>query len=109
MEKLKKQIAGLGIAGALVGGAIGIEDTYHKDIYLKATNKMYSGMEYRQERKNIGERASIDKLNDYTDLQLYVEILNREKNKCDGKMYLVNNKQDIRSMVKKYDEDGCPK
>lgn len=108
MDKFKKTIGGLGIAAVLAGGAVGIEDTYNKDIHLKSTNKMYSGMEYRQERKAVGNRGSQDKLISYQDLQLYIEILNIEKDKCNGKLYTIKNNQDIRNQVKKFDENGCP-
>ena len=107
MDKLKKTMAGIG-AIAVVAGSIVAEDVYHKDIYLKANDKMYSGMEYRQERKAIGSRASADNL-DFDGLQLYIEILNREKDRCDNKMYPINSKQDIRDQVKKFDKNGCPR
>ena len=89
-----------------VGGVVA-EDRYNKDIYLDTTGKAYSGSEYRQKRKAIGKKASENNL-DYSSLKLYVEILNKEKDKCNGKLYIIKNNQDIRNQVKKFDESGCP-
>lgn len=104
MNKTKKAIAGTLIAASMAGG-VAIEDIYHKDI--KIAKKMYSGKEYRQLKKDIGNKGSKNEL-DWNGLQIYVDVLNIEKDKCGGKIYPVNNKQDIRNQVKKFDELGCP-
>lgn len=108
MDKLKKTMGTLAAIAVIAGSAVGVDDTFTKKIHLKSTNKMYSNFEYRQERKNIGDKASADNL-DYNGLRLFVEILNIEKDKCDGKMYPVNNKQSIRDQVKNFDKYKCPK
>ena len=104
MKKINKLIAGI-LATAIASGGLVIEDTYNKDISLM--DKMYSGAEYRVIREEIGNRGSADNL-DWEGLQLYVEILNREKDKCGGKIYPIENKQDIRNLLKRFDSEGCP-
>jgi putative cell wall-binding protein len=90
MDKVKKIIAGTIIAGSMVGGVV-LEDVYYKDI--KVAKKMYSGSEYRQLRKEIGEKASKNNsqnIMDYSEFQLYVEVLNIEKDKCGDRRTITN-------------------
>ena len=104
--KTKDKIKAGILATALLGSGAVIDDTVIKRVQLESQDPM-TKYEYRQLRENIGNKGSADDL-DWNGLQLYVEVLNKEKDKCNGDMYLVNNKQDIRDLVKKFDEKGCP-
>ena len=107
MNKSKKTVIGLIIASALASGGIVIEDTYNKDIDLMG--KMYSGAEYRAVRKGVADKASKNAFNEYEEIQLYVELLAKEKDKCGARIYEFSSKQDLRKMLKRFDEEGCPK
>ena len=106
VDKIKKILAKAGIAAIASVGLLGGEYCINPDIEL-VSNK-YTGYEYDQIRKEIGELGSKDNLT-YEQLKVYVEVLNKEKDKCGGKIYPINNKQDIRDQVKKFDKGGCPK
>lgn len=106
MNKSKKTVIGLIIASAIASGGIVIEDTYNKDI--KLAGQMYSGAEYRAVRKGVADKASRNAFNEYEEIQLYVELLTKEKDKCGGRMYEFNSKEDLRGMLKRFDEEGCP-
>lgn len=130
MDKIKKTMGTLAAIAVLAGGAVGVDDTFTKKIHLKATDKMYSNFEYRQERKSIGDKGAIaGNIDDWNETQLYVEILNveidncrskeciecREENKdnceneCRIKLHPMENNQNIFHQVKKFDKSGCPK
>lgn len=106
VEKLKKFIAGVGLVVIASAGALTGDYYLTEDIDLMG--EKFTKNEYNQIKKEIGKKGSEDNL-DYNGLQLYVAVLNIEKEKCGGKMYPIINKQDIRDLVKKFDNQGCPK
>lgn len=44
----------------------------------------------------------------YYQIQQYADVLKIEQDKCGGRLYPINNNQDIRDQVKKFDDGGCP-
>jgi len=101
----KKTIAGTGIAILLATAGMTGEFYVNKD--EKLLDKDYTTYEYHQIREQIGEKGSQDNLN-YKELELFVAVLNKEKEKCGGKLHKVNSNEDIRNLVKNFDKNGCP-
>ena len=104
--KTTNKIISLIIAAAIAGGGLVAEDQFNKDIQL--AGEVYSASEYRVIRTEIADRASRDAFNEYAEIQLYAELLNIEKENCKGKLYPFESHQDIRNMLKRFDEEGCP-
>ena len=104
-DKTKKTIAGTGIAILLA--ISGMTGEYYINPDVDLLGEKYTGHEYKQIKEQIGEKGSQDNLN-YEEIKLFVAVLNKEKDKCGGKMYPISDKQSIRDQVKKFDENGCP-
>ena len=134
MNKLKTIIAGTLIAGTAGGGLI-IDDRLIDSVELKSIKKTLTKYEYRELRGKIADTASKDRLEcfnaetgeylcdiavkrknkeegslnkSWQNQQLYVEMLNIEKDKCKNKIFPYSSKEDIRNLLKRFDE-RCPK
>lgn len=135
MNKLKTITAGILIAGTIAGGVV-IDDRLIDKVELKALKKTMTKYEYRELRQKVANIALTDRLEcvnmetgeilcdinakrknskegslniAWQNQQLYLEMLNKEAKECGDKMYPFKNKEDIRNLLKRFDEEGCPK
>jgi len=87
----------------------GMTGEYYLNPDIDLMGQKYTGYEYEQIKTQIGELASKNDENNtisYEQMKLYIEVLNKEKNKCNNKIFPFTNAKKI---LKDYNEKGCPK
>ena len=110
MNKTKSIIAGTALVASIAIGGVAGEYHLHHDIELRG--EMLTGYDYRIKRADVADRAIRQEetsFNGQWELQQdYIAMLNIEMEKCNNRVYPFNSSEDVRGLLKRFDESGCP-
>ena len=110
MKKTTKSIiAGTALVASIAVGGVA-EDRLHRDVAVRG--EMLTGYDYRAKRAEVADRAIRQEETSFNEqwelYQDYVAMLNIEKNKCNNRVYPFSSSEEVRGLLKRFDESGCP-